>query len=419
MGSNDFKRRNKAKKKQSSQNRSTVSPNEKHDVVASKSLMKKRHISGFVIIAAIVMLYVNGDLLSGYTEFHSMGAFGMQMSMTGFCLSGGYKLVDAKISEDDKDLEGGEDSYEKQSIYSLLYGAYRYTGVVKDTFGRPYQFTFNTWGISGIDDKPYGPEFAQRPGMTAYHSLATMSAVVEYVKKKPDAHFLEIGCGTGAGADLISRTIHPTIRYTALDMQKAAIETCIQRHAAHDNPHLSCVHGNGKTLPIEDKSVDVIIVSETHIAAVDIGAEEKAIFAEMRRVLVPGGIFVWGNALYTHVWKDGADYLQANGFSECGIFNHTARAIEARDQDYDRVELYVRQLLDMYPVFNLPIVGAPCRGVVNDLVKNFYRHPGTHLYNTMVDGTDSYMNMCHKLDMDGCSAKTASGDGSEVTSCNM
>jgi len=360
-------------------------------------IMLKSAIGCIVVLATAIFL-INGDLLNGFTEHNSLGMLGMQMSVSAFCLSGGYKMVQAKLNEADGDLEGGEDSYGKQSIYSLLYGAYRNAGVVNDTFGRPYQFTFNTWGISGIDDKPYGPEFAQRPGMTAYHALATMPAVVKYVEKNPSAHFLEIGCGTGAGADLISRTIHPTIRYTALDMQKAAIETCIQRHAAHDNPHLTCVHANGKYLPVADNTVDVVIVSETHIAAVDIGAEEKAIFAEMKRVLVPGGLFVWGNAIFTHVWKDGADYLQANGFSDCGLFNYTARAIEARDQDYDRVESFIKQLTSQYPVFSVPVVGVPCRKTIELLIKNFYRHPGTRLYNTMVDGTDSYMNMCHKLD---------------------
>jgi ubiquinone/menaquinone biosynthesis C-methylase UbiE len=221
---------------------------------------------------------------------------------------------------------------------------------------------------------------------------------VEYVAQKPNAQFLEIGCGTGAGADLISRIVHPTVRYTALDMQKAAIETCIKLHAAHDNPHLTCVHGNGKTLPVADNSVDIVVVSETHIAEMEIGPEEKAIFAEMKRVLVPGGLFVWGNALPTKVWGDGAEYLQANGFSACGAKNVTGRAIVARDEDNDRVELFMDQLLGMYSVFKLPIVGAPCRHTLDIMIKNFYRHPGTDLYQRMVVGADSYMNLCHKFE---------------------
>ena len=41
--------------------------------------------------------------------------------------------------------------------------------------------------------------------------------------KVPNPKFLEIGCGTGAGANLITQLV-PTAHYTAVDMQKAAIQ---------------------------------------------------------------------------------------------------------------------------------------------------------------------------------------------------
>jgi hypothetical protein len=51
---------------------------------------------------------------------------------------------------------------------------------------------------------------------------------------------VEIGCGTAAGANLVTREVHPTAKYLALDMQQAAINTCNQRHATEDNPNLTC-----------------------------------------------------------------------------------------------------------------------------------------------------------------------------------
>lgn len=370
-----------------------------------------RSLLVLVVVAAVFLKY-NSDILSGFSEHQQLGPMGMQLAVSAFCLTGAFTTlvnqnqtgddhIDPMIAGKDRDFhetgEMREDEYTKNSIYSLLYGSYRNAGIVKDTNDSPYRFTFNTWGISNVDDKPFGAEYPQRHGMAAYHSLASMPSVAEYVKKKPNAHFLEIGCGTGAGADLISRMVYPTIQYTALDMQASAIETCIRIHAAHDNPHLKCVHGNGKTLPVADHSVDVVVVSETHIAEMEIGPEEIAIFNEMKRVLVPGGLFVWGNALPTKVWGDGSRHLQANGFEDCGSNNHTARAIEARDQDTDRVNSFMDQMLDGYPVFNTPVVGAPCRHTIDRLVKNFYRHPGTDLYERMVVGADSYMNLCHRI----------------------
>ena len=93
-----------------------------------------------------------------------------------------------------------EDEYTKQSIYSLLYGLYRAVGKVKHTTGEMYQFTFNTWGIAhpGGKANPFGPEDPQRHGKASYYGLATFDAVNEYIAAHPKAHWLEIGCGTGA-----------------------------------------------------------------------------------------------------------------------------------------------------------------------------------------------------------------------------
>jgi len=149
---------------------------------------------------------------------------------------------------------------------------------------------------------------------------------------------------------------------------------------------------------VADKSVDIVIVSETHIAEVEIGEEEKKIFAEIIRVLKPGGIFVWGNALPTKVWGDGDRYLQSTGFSSCGSLNHTTSAILARDEDEARVSLFVDQVLDMFKVLHIPSVGPKCRHVLDRIYKNFCRQPGTDLYDRMVVGHDSYMHLCYTLE---------------------
>lgn len=177
------------------------------------------------------------------------------------------------------------------------------------------------------------------------------------MKKNGDAvRIVEIGCGTGAGANLITREILPNAKYTAIDMQKAAIETCSKIHGNASNPGLSCVQesggvGNGGNQAhdetgavIADDSVDFVIVSETHIADVSIGPEEKEIFAEILRMLKPGGLFLWGNALPTRVWNDATPYLTANGFKMVESINHTKGAVTARDEDVPRVDAYVGHL---------------------------------------------------------------------------
>ena len=40
--------------------------------------------------------------------------------------------------------------------------------------------------------------------------------------------------------------------------------------------------------------------------------------------------------------------------------------------------------------FRIPFLGKRVRRDTELAMKNFYRHPGTNLYDTMIDGTDSY-----------------------------
>jgi ubiquinone/menaquinone biosynthesis C-methylase UbiE len=159
------------------------------------------------------------------------------------------------------------------------------------------------------------------------------------------------------------------------------------------------VHGNGKTLPFADNSIDVIVVSETHIAEKEIGDEEKAIFAEMTRVLKKGGLFMWGNALPTRVWRAGEKYLTSKevGFTSCGSNDHTDSAVVARDEDHKRVELYLEQVYARFPVFNVPYYGPRCKTASDMLLRNFFRDVGTDLYLRMTTREDSYLHQCYSL----------------------
>jgi SAM-dependent methyltransferase len=314
--------------------------------------------------------------------------------------------------EKDGDIEN--DDYNKASIYSILYGLYANAGEVicggSACGGVPYQFTVNTWGIAGptlLEGAPkYGPEDPQRHGKAAYTGLVSFPEVKDYMAANGDnPTIVEIGCGTGAGANLITRELIPNAHYIAIDMQFAAIETCKKIHGNAENPGLYCrqesggVGNNGNKVRNEkgevmpDGSVDFVIISETHIADVEIGPEEKEIFNEILRVLKPGGMFLWGNALPTRVWLSAEVELKGLGFDRIASLNHTKGAVLARDEDLERVESYAAHLYGQYPMaFKMPVRGAMCEKVVDRLLLNFYRHPGTALYLKMVTGYDSYMH---------------------------
>jgi SAM-dependent methyltransferase len=376
-------------------------------------------IAKFVAVLAVligtVVFVAPPDVLKGLSSNVVLSNWQLQAAVTGFCFSGlPQRLLIPERGLDvggdfdfatDGDIEN--DDYTKASIYSLLYGMYANAGTVTSDLGVPYQFTFNTWGIA---PSPYPVEDPQRHGKAAYTGLVRFPQVMEYLKTVTDAPVMvEIGSGTGAGANLITRELIPKATYYAIDMQAAGVATCKERHGDATNPGLNCVHapggvgmdGNqakfpsGETMP--DNSVDFVIICETHIADIEIGPEEKAIFAEVRRILKPGGYFLWGNALPTRVWDDAVPWLNANGFERKASLNHTAGAIVARDEDENRVNAYCDSLMGGYPVFKTPFgIGDDCALVTDRLIKNFYRHPGTALYLKMVTGFDSYMHEAYQ-----------------------
>jgi SAM-dependent methyltransferase len=354
-------------------------------------MQKRFYAAAAIVVGAIVLrqfISEYGNVLDGFKGDIVMSGVQLQGVVSAFCLSplpslllrgplnegksmSGNEYVGA-VGDDDKGMDFSttgdvsEDDYSKDSIYAVLYSIYRQFPSAPSPSGTKYQFTFNTWGIS---DVPWlRPETEpQRHGMAAYQGLVEFPAVKAYLKKNPKPKFLEIGCGTGAGGNLITQLI-PGATYTAVDMQKAAIQTCNELHAVN-NDRLECVWvdggiGNkGSRTKIPDASVDVVVVSETHIADLDIGPEEKAIFSDIVRVLKPGGLFVWGNALPTSVWHHAERYLPKIGFEECGSLNHTAGAIQAREEDEERVNMYMDHLIEGYPVMTIPFFGSRCAEV--------------------------------------------------------
>jgi len=113
-------------------------------------------------------------------------------------------------------------------------------------------------------------------------------------------------------------------------------------------------------------------------------------------MLKPGGFFVWGNALPTHVWHLAEPILAELGLQSCGSLNHTKGAVKARLEDKDRVDEYVDHLLKWFTATSLPYFGNRCAHAADRLIKNFYRHPGTTLFKQMETGAHSYMHLCHR-----------------------
>ena len=170
------------------------------------------------ILAGFVYFTMPGDMLTGISSDIVLSGWQLQLAVSGFCISNvpgkllAGELTAPKKTGGDFDFNADGDmeneDYTKGSIYSLLYALYANVGTVTSDLGVPYEFTFNTWGIA---PSPYPKEDPQRHGKAAYAALVTQPPAVEYAEKlgKP-LEIMEIGCGTAAGANLITREVWPT-----------------------------------------------------------------------------------------------------------------------------------------------------------------------------------------------------------------
>jgi SAM-dependent methyltransferase len=333
------------------------------------------------------------DILTGLDRKADYSRTQLQFILGAWVLS---SLVDRehKISTTDGDVL--ESDYDKQSIYSLLYSLYRSVGDVPSETGERYELTFNTWGYAWpaawgpCPTKPTDPE---RYGKNAYTGLYQFAAVQEYLRQRDGrVHVVEMGCGTGAGANLACSEVLPNCTYEAVDMQRAAIETCKRKFVPRHHGRLVATWADATKMAIKEGSADFVAVNETHVTEQPGRAteEDKVFFKTAYRLLKPGGYLVWGNAIPDSTWKPCFDVLEALGMKQIEVRDVTKEAVIARDEDKRRVDLYVDAATRTFHGFRLPGIGNKRRQEAELAMKNFYRNPGTKLYTNMKDGTDSY-----------------------------
>jgi SAM-dependent methyltransferase len=304
----------------------------------------------------------------------------------------------AKVSVQNGHVE--EADYDKRSIYAFIYSLYRAIGEVPSENGEPYEFAFTTWGYTWPDsfgDKKTRPTDPQRFGKHAYTGIFHFDAVQDYLKARGGkVHVVEMGCGTGAGACHVVQNVLPNCTYEAIDMQQAAIETCKRRFVGQTGGRLKATRADCTSLPIGDSVADIVAVCETHVAEIagQVTDEDRMFFKTAYRVLKPGGFLVWSNAIPDSTWEPCFAFLESMGMKRIEVCDLTKEAIAARDEDRRRAEDYVDEVVQRMWGFRIPVLGAKRRVEARQAMLNFFRNPGTNLYDTMTTRTDTYKVVC-------------------------
>jgi len=127
-------------------------------------------------------------------------------------------------------------------------------------------------------------ERAQLPDAAVLASLGcgNPTAVAEL---RPGERVLDLGSGGGIDVILSARRVGPTGRAIGLDMTDEMLELAVRNAAEAGVDNVEFVRGTIESIPLPAASVDVVISN----CVINLAADKAAVFAEIARVLRPGG----------------------------------------------------------------------------------------------------------------------------------
>jgi SAM-dependent methyltransferase len=144
-------------------------------------------------------------------------------------------------------------------------------------------FVFPT-GRAWAEDLDYPPELANVPE-TAAESFAGVANPFSLGRLEAGERVADLGCGAGTDSLVAAQMVGPDGHVTGIDMTP---EMLAKARAAADElgaDNVEFVEGEIERLPFDDEGIDVVISN----GVIDLVPDKDAVFAEIFRVLRPGG----------------------------------------------------------------------------------------------------------------------------------
>ena len=142
---------------------------------------------------------------------------------------------------------------------------------------------------------------------------------------------VEVSCGRGGGAAHVAGHYQPA-SYLGIDISENNLALAAQRQAS---PALRFQQGNAEALPLENGSADVVI----NVEASHLYDSPAKFFAEVKRILVPGGRFLHVDLHWQD--KDPPAMIAAAGFRVDEVVDITRNVVQALELDSVRREAIV------------------------------------------------------------------------------
>ena len=149
------------------------------------------------------------------------------------------------------------------------------------------------------------PELSRVPDATV-ESFAGVANHWTLGRIEPGSIVLDLGCGAGTDLLIAAQMVGPQGRVVGVDLTAAMLERAAasarEMGLANVELHESLI----ETLPVDDASVDVVISN----GVIDLVPDKDAVFAEIDRVLRPGGrLQVADVVIHTEVSADARERI--------------------------------------------------------------------------------------------------------------
>jgi len=230
------------------------------------------------------------------------------------------------------------------------------------------------WGEVTTNNYGFAPtqlQAAERYQLQMYQELLDRARQAGLPRS---TRLLEVSCGRGGGLAHLARAWPGELEAVGLDLSRRAIQACMRRHGLSSTLRFEA--GSALSLPFPDGAFDVVVNVE---ASNDYG-DYAGFFAEVARVLRPGGLFLYCDTCRRSDTTRGQRLRDAGFAAE--LEDVTANVIDACRIDAPRRKAILRRA----PFFLRLLFGSRLR--------SYAALPGSRKFTALVEGRRRYLMTC-------------------------